>query len=437
MTEVKHQIYVSYADADKDWVVHFVNGLKVYLRKQLGEIDDNFIWAKFMPLGLGNKQEILQRHLKASEYLLVILSPAYLKTMGNSEIDLFGKIDALILVEHSRVSLPDDLQYLSSHPFWYEDERGRIVQIGFPVPDVNERKYFHLLAEIAHDITQSHNHVSNQQPTEPNLSADSKTSRSPGVSAPSQASIHPQCVVITVTDTEDSAFRDVLKGHKIEPPTFQKHEHLGYYYNRFFLQNQHCALIRPTEKGRDASRTLVNKLLRYPPQLIIMMGICGGFNERGVKLNDVIFAHSIIDYERERLTDDKYRAGIQPQQYRTSPHLLELIANFKTELAQELKIRIHHEKILASGDKLLAAEHELRQKILNIHSDIYGIEMEGSSFYRAVHDAQIAHLDVTVIKAVSDFGDAQMAKGKEKKQQKAAKIAAQVTLKVIEQYFAS
>jgi len=436
MTEVKHQIYVSYADADEEWVIHFVKGLKDNLRHQLGGIDDNFIWAKFMPLGLGNKQEILQRHLKASEYLLVVMSPAYLKAIGNSEIASFGKIDDLILIEHDKVRLPDDLQSLNSYPFWHEDDRGQIIKLGFPVPDVKEGKYFQLLDRVARAI-QSHNSVSNQQPTEPNLSVDSKTPRSPGVSAPPQAPIYPQCVVITVTDTEDSAFRDVLKGHNIEPPTFQKHEHLGY-YNRFFLQNQHCALIRPTEKGRQASQTLVNKLLRYPPQLIIMMGICGGFNERGVKLNDVIFAHSVVDYERERLTDDKYRAGIQPQQYRTSPHLLELIVNFKTELTRELKIRIHHEKILASGDKLLASrEHELRQKILDIHPDIYGIEMEGSGFYRAVHDAQIAHLDVTVIKAVSDLGDEQMAKGKEKKQQKAAKIAAQVTLKVIEQYFAS
>lgn len=249
-----------------------------------------------------------------------------------------------------------------------------------------------------------------------------------------QASIAPQYIVITVTDTEDMAFREVLKEQGIEV-RFQKHEHLGY-YNRFFLQDRHCALIRPIEKGRQASQSLVNKLLHYPPQLIIMSGICGGFDERGVKLNDVIFANSVIDYERERLTDDTYRAGIQAQQYRASPRLLELIANFKTQLAQELKIRIHHEKILACGDKLLASrDHELRQKILGIHSDIYGIEMEGSGFFRAVYDAQTERtVDVTLIKAVSDLGDEQMAENKEQKQKKAAKIAAQVTLRVIEQY---
>lgn len=96
-----HQLYVSYADADEEWAIHFVNNLKACLRKQLGEIDDNFIWAKYMQRGIGNKQDIRQRHLSASKYLLMILSPAYLKTIGNSEIELFGRIDNVIPVEHN------------------------------------------------------------------------------------------------------------------------------------------------------------------------------------------------------------------------------------------------------------------------------------------------------------------------------------------------
>jgi len=595
----RHVIYVSYADADEEWVIHFVNGLKVYLRRNIGEIDDNFIWAKYMLRGIDNRSKVPQQHLQQSRYLLTVLSPAYLKTMGDSEINLFKNVDNIFVVECGKTDRPEKLKSFNGYQFWHEDKVGNVVRWTDPEPLPNEREYYRLLDQMARDIAktiyepkyyrlldqmardiakmihepkqvvsdtrvqssfdiyepqpiarvfihateedravalsiQKHlngNIVSstsllpssavglsprelqkeleknllncdaviiicdqapvtwvyqqirfilrvrlkrqkamkpdikvvvvNKPPPDnlekflsfqsPNLRVLNCVEISDCVSnitkvvlsveksedTPSmQPFLSPQCIVVTVTDTEESAFRDVLKEQNIEL-VFQKHEHLGY-YNRFFLQNQHCALIRPIEKGRQASQTLVNKLLRYPPQLIIMMGICGGFNERGVKLNDVIFAHSIIDYERERLTDDEYRAGIKSQQYRTNPHLLELIANFKTELAQELKIRIHHEKILASGDKLLASrEHELRQKILDIHSDIYGIEMEGSGFYRAVHDAQIPDLDVTVIKAVSDLGDEQMAKGKEKKQQKAAKIAAQVTLKVIEQYFAS
>ena len=155
MNSDQHTIYVSYADADEDWVVHFVNGLKVYLRKQLGEIDDNFILAKFMRLGPGNKQEILQQHLQASKYLLIIMSPAYLKAMGNSEIASFGKIDALILVEHNKVTLPNNLRFLKelvSYQFWYKDDKGRTMSLANPVPTTEEPQYFRLLAEIAYDI---------------------------------------------------------------------------------------------------------------------------------------------------------------------------------------------------------------------------------------------------------------------------------------------
>ncbi len=161
----QHTIYVSYADADEEWVVHFVNGLKVYLRKQLGKIDDNFIWAKFVPIGFGNKQEILQRHLKASEYLLVVMSPAYLKTIGNSEINLFDEMNNLILVEHDRVNLSEKLQPCSIYKFWYENERGEICQLSNIYEDENGRtrklevatdtdnRYCRLLAKMARDIT--------------------------------------------------------------------------------------------------------------------------------------------------------------------------------------------------------------------------------------------------------------------------------------------
>ena len=157
MNSDQHTIYVSYADVDEEWVIHFINGLKVYLRKQLGEINDNFIWAKFMPHGFGNNQEILQQHLKTSEYLLVILSPAYLKTMGNSEIDSFNNNDHLILVEHDKVTLPDNLRFLEekelvSYKFWDEDDKGRTMSLANPVPTTEEPQYFRRLAEVAYDI---------------------------------------------------------------------------------------------------------------------------------------------------------------------------------------------------------------------------------------------------------------------------------------------
>lgn len=162
MNSDRHTIYVSYADADEEWVIHFVNGLKFYLRKQLGEIDEDFIWAKYMPLGTGNKQDILLQHLRASKYLLVIASPAYFTTIKNSEIDAFGKVDNLIPVEHNKVELPENLQLLNRYQFWYEDNKGRTLFYANPVPTPGEPQYYRLLAEMAYDIVKCLNTPQNR-----------------------------------------------------------------------------------------------------------------------------------------------------------------------------------------------------------------------------------------------------------------------------------
>jgi len=164
MNSDRHTIYVSYADADEEWVKHFVNNLKTYLRKQLGEIEDDFVWAKYMQIDIGNKQDILLQHLRESKYLLVIASPAYFRKIGNSEIDAFGKVDNLIPVEHNKVELPENLQSLTSYKFWYEDDKGRALFYANPVPTPSEPQYYRLLAEMACDIVRCLN-ISQNQPS--------------------------------------------------------------------------------------------------------------------------------------------------------------------------------------------------------------------------------------------------------------------------------
>lgn len=148
----RHVIYVSYADADKDWVVHFVKGLKVYLRKQLGEIDDDFIWAKYVLRGNENRLIIPGQHLQQSKYLLTILSPAYLKTMGNSEIDLFANANNILVVECDKIRRPEKLELFAGYQFWHEDKTGNVTRWGYPEPQPNEREYYRLLDQMAQDI---------------------------------------------------------------------------------------------------------------------------------------------------------------------------------------------------------------------------------------------------------------------------------------------
>jgi len=248
----------------------------------------------------------------------------------------------------------------------------------------------------------------------------------------SLSSTEPSCFIVTVTDTETEAFYNVLEEKKIAF-SLQKHPTIGC-YSCFKLKDQYCGLIRPVRKGNAATQALVSEIIQIQPKVIMMTGVCGGFHERGAKLNDVIFAQNVIYYERERLSNDEYKKGIQPRQYHASASIMKLIANLKIQLEQSLHVKIHHEKSLATGEKVLANQNDLRQRILELSPDIYGVEMEGFGFFHAIWSAN-SQTDAAIIKAVSDFTGEDMGIDKESKQLAAATIAAKVTLEVIDKYF--
>ena len=152
---MKHEIYISYADADEDWVTCFTEDLRRCLRGQLGKISDNFIWARFMLRGIDNAVETPREHLKNSKWLLVILSNAYLREIGSTDIDLFGHIDNIIVVEHDEVVKPKELKSKVGYQFWEKDEKGNFVRYGYPkpVPD-KAQNYFQLLDNMARDIAE-------------------------------------------------------------------------------------------------------------------------------------------------------------------------------------------------------------------------------------------------------------------------------------------
>jgi hypothetical protein len=146
MSDQEHVIYVSYEDADKDRVINLVNRLKVCLRKQLGKIDDNFIWAKYMLRGNENCSKTPQQHLQQSKYLLTVLSPAYMGTIGDIEIEFFKNADGIFVVECDRTCRPEKLKSFKGYKFWHEDKIGNVVRW------VKDRKYYRLLDQIARDI---------------------------------------------------------------------------------------------------------------------------------------------------------------------------------------------------------------------------------------------------------------------------------------------
>jgi len=390
MTDTQHQIYVSYADADEDWVVTFISELKVFLRNQQVTIDNNFIWYKRLLNKFDNTKESIE-HLAVSRYVLIISTPDYKHIMGN-ELDF---------PNHTVISL--DIANKA---------------------EITRAQYEQWFIKVLENLNKSEKTM---EETDPH-----------GIKS-SSASL-PSYVVITVTDTEDEAFRNVIAERKEVKMGSGLENHAGQYYTPFHLINARdeqvkCGLIRPIKKGGQHSQSLVSVLLRnFKSQLIIMTGICGGIKGRGVKLNDVIFANSVIAYNTQYFVKD-YRKGIHFQEYQATPRLSSLITNLKTELSGQLKTcKIHSEKSLASGDSLFAdLDSELRQKVVDLHPDILGFEMEGHGLFHETWNSAIEQ-DVAIIKAVSDFADEKMTKNKDNRQLKAATLAARVTFEILANY---
>jgi len=158
---IKHKIYVSYAEADKEWVCQFVNWLKDYLKRELAQIDNISIWWKYM---LKGNEDIVcepRKQLKSSDILLVILSSAYIKTKEVvEEISEFRKnihenTKNIFVIKRDRVENPKEIKNMVGYNFWYEDESGKIRQMGtLEIPKDDKYKYYNAMRDVACDLAE-------------------------------------------------------------------------------------------------------------------------------------------------------------------------------------------------------------------------------------------------------------------------------------------
>jgi len=156
------------------------------------------------------------------------------------------------------------------------------------------------------------------------------------------------------------------------------------------------------------------------------------------RLFDVIVAQQAFHYERSRVTEDGTYE--QPQAYRFSAKFLRWLNALDSggKLDEALDGATLYVKDYACGDKVLMNQtSELRQKIVNLSHDIYAIEMEGHGLLHSDWEAASrGHVETAMIKAVSDFGDGDMATDKHARQQGAAQRAGALTLALL-YYYAS
>ncbi|WP_433926336.1 HEAT repeat domain-containing protein [Sorangium cellulosum] len=247
---------------------------------------------------------------------------------------------------------------------------------------------------------------------------------------------NPVALLITAVGAEREAMLHMLRDTASIAPSLE--EIGGRYFDRFPHAGRKgpwdVFLGQPTEKGPHAAQALLQDFVKaHRPSLVLMVGMCGGFPERGVKEGSVLLARQVFNYEPARLRDG---ASVwSPSGYRGTPRLLDL-ANALASRGEFGEIRVYTTKDYGSGEKLIDdLSSELRQRILDLSGEIIGFEMEGHGLLHAVWELQrTIHFDVAIAKGVSDFGDGKQQHDKESRQRIATRNAAHVAMKLLSVY---
>ncbi|WP_164842733.1 HEAT repeat domain-containing protein [Actinoplanes solisilvae] len=243
-----------------------------------------------------------------------------------------------------------------------------------------------------------------------------------------------EVALLTAIPVETRAVREVLGDLQLVPQPIQRR---GRYFDMVTLPTgpdtaTNVVITQATDKGGQSASAVTHDIIaEFQPQLIILVGVCGGFPEHGVSLYDVIVARNVFNYDPERLQAD--RGGDRPQFYRTDEQLLRLASYLhgRGDLDDAMDSSKLHVKDYASGEKVIAwKDADLRARLLQMSTDLYGIETEGHGLMHAVWETFKADQFVggSIIKCVSDLGDEEMGVDKTAKQAAAARKAARLAL---------
>jgi nucleoside phosphorylase len=241
---------------------------------------------------------------------------------------------------------------------------------------------------------------------------------------------------LTAVPSETQSVFEELHRRGVHPRSVQRQ---GRYFDVFDLPSRDRAATRvvftqATDKGgQPASAVIHDVLTGFQPQLVLLVGVCAGFDERKVSLFDIILARNVFNYDPERVQPNSI--GTRLQVYRTDEQLLRLASYMhnRGNLNDVLQGANLHIKDYASGEKVIAwRQAPLRAQLLSLSTDLYGVETEAHGMMHAIWETFKADQFVGggMIKCVSDLGDEEMGVNKEVKQRKAARKAAGVALKL-------
>ncbi|MBU51431.1 MAG: hypothetical protein CL920_22305 [Deltaproteobacteria bacterium] len=183
-----------------------------------------------------------------------------------------------------------------------------------------------------------------------------------------------------------------------------------------FEDVQICAAYASDMGLTDASILSTRMVLSYHPDLIAMIGICGGRKERGVNIGDVIFASHTFHYQFGSFEDGKLKQEMRQCELHDSIER-ELKAYIRNSAVQKIReseglyfyghsIPGHRLKChlgpIASSDYVVKDTSKLEDAIAQDRK-VLAIDMES---YAVMRTAKLFNINGLVVKSVSDFSDA-------------------------------
>ena len=179
---------------------------------------------------------------------------------------------------------------------------------------------------------------------------------------------------------------------------------------------------------QEAQLSAAQAISHWDPELLLAVGIAFGVNEKKQHIGDVLVSTDVLDYEPARVEPDgTFTRRGKPRE--TSRELSDRVKNLDLQRGGQPGWPTIHMGTIVSGAKLVDNE-EYRDTLTALQGDVIGGEMEGAGILAACAWNDV---DMTVVKAICDWGTEKNNPSKEEDQKKAARNAAIVAHAILEQ----
>lgn len=244
-------------------------------------------------------------------------------------------------------------------------------------------------------------------------------SRPHPLATPDGAKPRPDVVLVTVNEHETKAVHDAfLPATLAEAVPVPRY---GRLYHNLGAVNGTTVYHAISEMGSGGSggmqQTVEKAINALDPGAVIAVGIAFGVNEEEQAIGDIIVSKMLRLYELQRVGNGS-RIVLRGARPDASPRLMNHFRGFSQTKWKGASVRVG---VILTGEKLVD-NVDYRKQLLKFESEAVGGEMEGAGLYVSSYDKKV---DWIVIKAICDWADGNKGVDKTRRQQLAAKNAAQ------------